>query len=86
MKISIGTKDIVIVGMMSALLIAVQVGLAFLPNIELISLLIILSTIVYGWKTLYVIYIFTLAEGLYGFESVVNYLYIWTILMLITTV
>ena len=36
------TKDMVIIGIMSALIITVQIGLAFLPNIELVSLLIIL--------------------------------------------
>lgn len=80
------TKDIVIVGVMSALLITVQVGLSFLPNIELVSLLIILSTLTFGWKTFYIIYIFVIAEGLiYGFGIWwINYLYVWTILMLLT--
>lgn len=80
------TKDIVIIGAMSALLIAVQVGLSFLPNIELVSLIVILCTIIYGWKTLYIIYIFVLAEGfIYGFGIWwINYLYVWTILMLIS--
>ena len=70
---------------MSALLIIVQIGLSFLPNIELVSLLIILFTIIYGWKTLYIIYIFVIVEGLiYGFGIWwINYLYVWTILMLI---
>lgn len=82
------TKDIVIVGIMSALLITLQVGLSFLPNIELVSLLIILSTIIYGWKTLYIIYIFVLVEGLiYGFGIWwINYLYVWTVLMLLTMI
>lgn len=86
MKASITTKDITIVGMMSALLITIQVALSFLPNIELVSLIIILSTIIYGWKTLYIIYIFALIENfIYGFEIwSINYLYVWTILMLIT--
>lgn len=80
------TKDIVIVGIMSAILITVQVSLSFLPNIELVSLLIILSTIVYGWKTLYIIYIFVMTQGfIYGFGIWwINYMYVWTILMLIT--
>ena len=80
------TKDIVIIGIMAALLITLQVGLSFLPNIELVSLIIILCTIIYGWKTLYIIYIFVFAEGLiFGFGIWwVNYLYVWTILMLIT--
>lgn len=86
MKISVKTKDIVIVGLMSALLISVQVALSFLPNIEMVSLLIILSALIYGWKTLYIIYIFVFAEGLiYGFGMWwICYLYVWTILMLIT--
>lgn len=80
------TKDIVIIGIMSALLIALQVGLSFLPNIELVSLIVILCTILYGWKTLYIIYIFVMVEGLiYGFGIWwINYLYVWTILMLLS--
>lgn len=86
MKAPIKTKDIVIVGIMSALLITVQVALSFLPNIELVSLLIVLSTLIFGWKTLYIIYIFVFAEGfIYGFGVWwFCYLYVWTILMLIT--
>ena len=80
------TKDLAVIGLMSALIIALQLGLSFLPNLELVSLLIILCTVVYGWKTLYVIYIFVIAEGfIYGFGIWwINYLYVWTVLMLIT--
>ena len=80
------TKYMVIIGIMSALIITVQIGLAFLPNIELVSLLIILCTIVYRWKTLFIIYVFVIVEVLiYGFGIwSINYLYIWTVLMLIT--
>lgn len=82
------TKDLAIIGIMSALLITVQVALAFLPNVELISLIIILCTIFYGWKTLYIIYIFAIVEGLiYGFHIWwISYLYVWTILMLIAMI
>lgn len=78
------TKDIVMIGMMSAVLVAVQVGLSFIPNFEMISLLIILYTIFYGYKTLFIIYIFVLAEGLiYGFgEWWFYYTYVWSILFL----
>lgn len=80
------TKDIVVIGIISALLITVQVAISFLPNIELVSLLIILCSIIYGWKTLYIIYIFVMVQGLiYGFGIWwINYLYVWTILMLIS--
>jgi len=81
-------KDIVIIGMLSALLISFQVGLAFLPNIELVSLLIIVYTIVLRKKAIYIISTFILLEGLfYGFGLWwINYLYIWFILFLITMV
>lgn len=80
------TRDIVVIGMMAAVLISVQVALSFLPNIELISLLVILSTIIYKWKTIYIIYVFAIIEGfLYGFGIWwISYLYIWTLLMLVT--
>lgn len=75
-------NDIVLIGMMSAILLAVQVSFSFLPNIELASLLIILFTLHYKRKTLFIIYIFALLEGvIYGFHIwFINYLYIWTIL------
>jgi energy-coupling factor transport system substrate-specific component len=81
-------RDIVIIGMMGAILIAVQVGLRFLPNIELVSLLLLLSTLVIGKNTVYIIYVFTLLEGLlYGFGLWwMNYLYVWTILFIIVMI
>ena len=86
MKFSLKTRDIAIIGIMSAILITVQVAFAFLPNIELVSLIIIISTLVFKWKTLYIIYIFVLVEGLiYGFTTYwICYLYVWTILMFFT--
>jgi energy-coupling factor transport system substrate-specific component len=79
-------KDIAIIGMLSAILISVQVGLASLPNIELVSLLIIVYTLVLKKKTIYVITVFILLEGfLYGIGTWwLNYLYIWFVLYIIT--
>lgn len=84
----ITVKDIALIGMMSAILLAVQIGFSFLPNIELISLLIILYTLIFGWRALYIIYVFVAVEGLvYGFGLWwFSYLYIWTVLYLITKV
>ncbi len=75
-------KDIVLIGIMSAILLVIQVTLAFLPNIELISLLIIIYTLVFGKKAFYIIYVFVALEGLlYGIGLWwINYLYVWTIL------
>lgn len=81
-------KDIVIIGMLGALLITVQVGLAFIPNIELVSLLIIVYTLNLRKKALFIITIFIFLEGiLYGFGLWwINYLYIWFILFFITMI
>lgn len=80
-------KDVVIIGMLSAVLITVQVALSFIPNVELVSALIILFTLVFGRKTLYIIYIFVAVEGvIYGMGLWwFNYLYIWTVLYFITS-
>lgn len=79
-------KDTVIIGMLGALLVAVQFTLAFLPNLELVSLLIIIFTCILGKKTLYIISIFILLEGfLFGFGIWwLNYLYVWFVLYFLT--
>lgn len=57
----------------------------FLPNIEPVTLLIILLTLTYGWRSLIAVYLFVAAQGLYyGFHIYfINYLYIWAILVLV---
>lgn len=78
-------KDIALLGMLGSILFITQVVLAFLPNIELVSLLVIVYTQKYQKKALYTIYIFALLEGLfYGFGIWwIMYLYVWTILWFI---
>ena len=74
--------QVVLFGVLGALTFALQVAMGFLPNIEPVSLLVMLFAAVFGWKALYPVYVFVVMEILfYGF-SVWNiyYLYIWTIL------
>lgn len=79
-------KEMVTLAACTSCLFIVQVALANLPNIELVSLLIILFTLTFGKKVLYIIYGFAVLEGiLYGFHLWwVSYLYIWTLLALAT--
>ena len=79
-------REIVILGLMTAILLVAQVGMSFLPNIELVSLLIIVYTLVFRKKVLFIIYTFVLLEGLiYGFGTWwISYLYVWTVLAGIT--
>lgn len=78
-------KDIVIIGMLSALFVTVQVGMSFIPNVELISLFTILCTLILGFKTLIIIYVFVITEiFIYGLSTwVINYLYVWAILFIL---
>lgn len=79
-------REIVTLGILSGLLIAVQVGLSFLPNIELVSFFVIIFTLVYRRKVIFILSVFILAEGIiYGFGLWwLNYLYIWAVLAIIT--
>lgn len=76
-------REIVLYGILAALLLAVQVGLAFLPNIELVTVLLIVYAKVFGKKALYPLYTFVLLEGLiYGFGIWwFSYLYVWAVLV-----
>ena len=82
MKRALPLKDITVTAIASAVLIAVQVSLSLIPNVELVTLLVILYTLYLGKKTLFVIYIFAVVQGfIYGFHIWwLTYLYVWTLL------
>lgn len=67
---------------LTAILFMGQVVLSFLPNVEIVSLLIILYTLFLRRKVFFVIYSFVFLEGfLYGFGIWwFSYLYIWSLL------
>lgn len=75
-------REIAILAFSAALLVTLQVILAPLPNIELVSLLTVLYTLSFRKKALFSIYTFVFLEGLiYGFQFWwVMYLYLWLIL------
>ena len=82
------TRDVVIMALLIALLVVSKEALAFLPNIELVSLLIILYSLQFGKKTIFIIIAFILIEGLlYGFGTWWwAYLYTWPLLYILTRV
>ena len=69
-------------GLLTAVLLVLQVALSYLPNIELVSLSVILYTLVLGKRVIPILLAFSLLEGLlYGFGIWwISYLYIWPIL------
>ena len=50
------TKDIVLCGLLAAVMFVLQVAFGFLPNIEPVSILVIVFTLVLERKTLVIIY------------------------------
>ena len=62
---------------------AAKVVMAGLPNIEPVSLLVMLFAVVFGAKALFPVYIYIFMEfALYGLHLwSINYLYIWAILV-----
>lgn len=79
------TIRLVTMGVLSSILLVTQLGMAFLPNIEPVSTLIIVYTLCYKKRVFPIIYTFVLLEGMvFGFGIWwVSYLYIWTILALL---
>lgn len=80
------TFEIALLGMLGAIAYVGQVALSFLPNIEVVSVLFLVYTKIFGKKALFPIYVFVLLEGIFwGFGSWwIMYLYVWAVLWGIT--
>lgn len=81
------SKDVVLIGILSAIITAGKLALSFIPNIEIVTLLFIVYTIVFGYKkTMFVSLIFTTTEiFIYGFNTwLLVYYVIWPLLISLT--
>lgn len=83
-KTKLTLAEVALFGILGALTFAAQVVMAPLPNVEPVSLFVMVFAVTFGVKCLYPIYVFVILETLfYGLQLwVVNYLYIWAILAL----
>lgn len=79
------TRQLVQIAFLGALLFVVQVGLSPIPNIELVSFLILIYSLVFPQIALSAIGVFILLEGLqWGFGLWWwSYIYVWPILYFI---
>ena len=79
-------RDIALIGMMVAVIEVCKAALNFLPNIELTTFWVIMFTLLFGWKIVFVIPVFILIEcAIYPFGLwVIMYLYVWPLLALIS--
>ncbi len=75
-------REIALFGILGALTFGAKVAMSFLPNIEPVSLFVMLYAVIFGRKALYPIYLYVLLEILfYGIQLWnINYLYVWVIL------
>ena len=78
-------REITLFAVLGAMTFALQVAMAPLPNIEPVSLLVMIFAVVFGWKCLYPVYVFVVMEILfYGISTWnVYYLYVWPLLVIL---
>ena len=81
-KITVG--QIALFGVLGALTFGAKVAMSWLPNIEPVSLFVMVFAVVFGKKCLYPIYLYVVLEILiYGLGTWnLMYLYIWALLAL----
>ena len=78
-------REIALFGILAALTFGLKVAMSALPNIEPVSLMVILFAVTFGWKGLYPVYLYVIMEILFyglGLWNL-NYLYIWTVLFVV---
>lgn len=75
-------SELILFGILGALTFAMKVVMALLPNIEPVSLCILVYAVVFGYKALYPLYTYVAMEILYFGLGTWNicYLYVWTVL------
>lgn len=82
-KKGLSVGEMALFGVLGALTFGLKLVMAPLPNIEPVSLLVMVYAVVFRWKSLYPVYLYVLMEVLYfGLGTWnFNYLYIWGILV-----
>ena len=64
----LSVRELCILSLLGALMLALQVATSGLPNIHLTAPIIIIAAVFFGWKSLYAIAVFIMLEGLvWGF-------------------
>ena len=85
-KSQFSVRDLALYGLLIAVLEVFKHALDFLPNVEMVSLLVILYTLHLGKRTLFLTLAFTLLEIFYWGPHtwVIMYLYVWPLLVFLT--
>jgi len=79
---ALSVREMTLFAILGALTFGTKYVMSFLPNIEPVSLLVMLFAVVFGKKWVYPVYLYVLLEILFYGISLwnINYLYIWAIL------
>lgn len=82
----IKSREIVLFGMLGGVTAGLQMALSFLPNVEVVTLLIILFSLIYKRKALYIVCTFVVLMGLlHGFGLWwFGYVILWPFLSILT--
>jgi len=85
-KLNITVQDIALIGLMVAVIEVCKAVLGAIPNVELTTFWLIMFTLYFGRKIIYVVPVFIMIEGaIYGIHLWwLMYLYVWPLLVLIT--
>ena len=75
-------RELTLYSILGGMLFAAKMAMAFLPNIEPVSLLVMLLAVCFGWKGLFAVYIYVFLEiALWGIGIwSAAYLYVWPVL------
>ena len=78
----LSTGRLVLFALLGAILVGLQVAMAALPNVEAVSLLVMVYTVVFGGAVAYILCVFVVLEMLiWGAGTwVISYLYVWAVL------
>ena len=83
-----GARKVVLCGLMAASLTVLKMAMSPLPNIEPVSLLVMVYAMVFGRQVLWIVFPFVVVEGLlYGFGPLwwPGYVYVWPLWGLLCT-
>jgi len=82
MQNKLSLKELCVYALIGALMFAMQIAMAALPNIHMTAVIIIVTACCFSWRVMYPIFVFCMMEVLYwGFGIwVISYLYLWPML------
>lgn len=81
----LSVRELCVLGLMGALMFALQLALSAIGNVHVTAVLIILSAVIFSWRAFYPVAVFVLLEALvWGLGLwVISYMYAWPLLTLI---